>query len=127
MNIIKESMNRPFGSVASAFALVLPPVISIAITFGFQRIFGMLVSIVIFPFVYALSLFVTICGITYLTKIFENKNKQSSLENRVGQLERVVGKIALDMELLKRTVEKKLLTPPKNNNGSSLNTPHSAK
>lgn len=105
MNIIHESMNRPFGCVTSALVLVLPPIISIAVTLYLQRIIGPLGCIAVFPVVYIFSLFITICGITYLIMTFEGKGKhkkKAALEDRVRQLEQQVSKLALENELLKK-------------------------
>ena len=94
MNIVNESMNRPYGCVESVLALVLPPVMSVTVILCLEHIIGTLVSIVIFPVVYVLTLFITIFGITYLTRTFENigkHNKEGTLEDRVRQLEQLVG------------------------------------
>lgn len=118
MNIVNESMNRPYGCMASALALVLPPIISIAVTLCLERIIGTLLSIVIFPVVYILSLFITIFGMTYLTRNFENTgkpDKDGTLEDRVRHLEQLVDKLALENDLLKKAVQRDLLTLPKKN------------
>jgi len=83
-----------------------------------EHIIGTLVSIVIFPVVYVLTLFITIFGITYLTRTFENigkHNKEGTLEDRVRQLEQLVGKLASENELLKKAIQRDLLTLPKKN------------
>lgn len=118
MNIVNESMNRPYGYMASALALVLPPIISIAVTLCLERIIGTLLSVVIFPVVYILSLFITILGMTYLTRSFENKGKpvtDGTLEDRVRHLEKLVDKLALENDLLKKAVQRDLLIVPKKN------------
>lgn len=118
MNIVNESMNRPYGCMASALALVLPPIISIAVTLCLERIIGTLLSVVIFPVVYILSLFITILGMTYLTRNFENKGKpdpDGTLEDRVRHLEKLVDKLVLENDLLKKAVQWDLLTVPKKN------------
>jgi hypothetical protein len=118
MNIVNESMNRPYGCMASALALVLPPIISIAVTLFLERIIGTLLSIVIFPVVYILSLFITIIGLTYLTRNFENKGKpdaDGTLEYRICNLEKLVDKLALENDLLKKAVQRDLSILPKKN------------
>lgn len=109
MNIVKESMNRQFGCMTSGLVLVLPPIISIAVTLYLQRIIGPLGCIAIFPVMYVLSLFITICGITYLIRTFEGTGKhkkEAALEDRVRKLEQLVSKLALENELLKKSRSK---------------------
>jgi len=109
MNIVNESMNRQFGCVTSGLGLVLPPIISIGVTLYLQRIIGLLGCIIIFPVVYVLSLFITICGITYLIRILEGTGKhkkEAALEGRVSRLEQLVSKLDLENELLKKSRSK---------------------
>ncbi len=109
MNIIHESMNMQFGCVTSALVLVLPPIISIAVTLYLRRIIGPLVCIVIFPAVYVLSLFISICGIAYLIRIFKGAGKHKKediLEDRINELEQLVKKLALENELLKKGIQR---------------------
>lgn len=116
MNIVHESMNRPFGCLTSGLILILPPIISIGVTLYLRSFIGPLGCILIFPVVYVLSLFISICGITYIIIIFEGKgkhNKKAALEERVRQLEQLVSKLAMENKLLKRVVQKKLLILPK--------------
>lgn len=105
--------------MASVLALVLPPIISIAVTLSLERIIGTLVCIVIFPVIYALSLFITICGMTYLIKTFEGRgrpNKEAALKDHVRQLEQLVGKLAIENEFLKKAAQRNLLTQSKKKN-----------
>ncbi|TFH10289.1 MAG: hypothetical protein E4H07_05465 [Nitrosomonadales bacterium] len=59
---------------------------------------------------------------------FDNApSKESALEDRVRQLEQLVGKLTLENEFLKKAVQRGLLTLPKKNDVSLLNTVTSSK
>jgi transposase len=59
---------------------------------------------------------------------FDNEpNKEAALEDRVRQLEQLVGKLTLENEFLKKAVQRGLLTLPKKNDSSLLNTVISSK
>ena len=67
MNILKPSMNMPFGTGESAAVLVIPPVISIAVTSCFiGPSSSPIAGLIIFPVVYMLSMFLTFCGMTWI-------------------------------------------------------------
>jgi len=73
--------------------------------------------------VYVLSLFITICGITYLIRTFEGTGKhkkEAVLEDRVRQLEQQVNKLALENELLKEGRSKGPFDAAEEKNDDSL-------
>jgi transposase len=59
---------------------------------------------------------------------FDNEpSKEAALEDRVRQLEQLVGRLTLENEFLKKAVQRGLLSPPKKNAGSLLNIVTSSK
>jgi len=59
---------------------------------------------------------------------FNNEpTKEAALEERVRQLEQLVGKLTLENEFLKKAVQRGLLSPPKKSEGSLLNIVTSSK
>lgn len=59
---------------------------------------------------------------------FDNEpSKEAALEDRVRQLEQLVGRLTLENEFLKKAVQRGLLSPPKKNAGSLLNIATSSK
>ena len=59
---------------------------------------------------------------------FDNApSKESALEDRVRQLEQLVGKLTLENEFLKKAVQRGLLSPPKKSGGSLLSIVTSSK
>ena len=59
---------------------------------------------------------------------FNNEpSKEAALEDRVRQLEQLVGKLTLENEFLKKAVQRGLLTLPKKSDNSLLNTVTSSK
>jgi transposase len=59
---------------------------------------------------------------------FNNEpSKEAALEDRVHQLEQLVGKLTLENEFLKKAVQRGLLTLPKKSDSSLLNTVTSSK
>jgi transposase len=59
---------------------------------------------------------------------FNNEpSKEAALEDRVRQLEQLVGKLTLENEFLKKAVQWGLLTLPKKSDSSLLNTVTSSK
>jgi transposase len=59
---------------------------------------------------------------------FNNEpSKETALEDRVRQLEQLVGRLTLENEFLKKAVQRGLLSPPKKNEGSLLNIVTSSK
>lgn len=59
---------------------------------------------------------------------FNNEpTKKAALEDRVRQLEQLVGKLTLENEFLKKAVQRGLLTLPKKSDNSLLNTVTSSK
>ena len=59
---------------------------------------------------------------------FDNEpSKEAALEDRVRQLEQLVGRLTLESEFLKKAVQGGLLSPPKKSAGSLLNIVTSSK
>ena len=59
---------------------------------------------------------------------FDNEpSKEAALEDRVRQLEQLLGRLTLENEFLKKAVQRGLLSPPKKNAGSLLNIVTSSK
>jgi transposase len=59
---------------------------------------------------------------------FNNEpSKEAALEDRVRQLEQLVGRLTLENEFLKKAVQRGLLSPPKKGEGSLLNIVTSSK
>ena len=59
---------------------------------------------------------------------FDNEpSKEAALEDRVHQLEQLVGKLTLENEFLKKAVQRGLLTLPKKSDNLLLNTVISSK
>ena len=59
---------------------------------------------------------------------FNNEpSKEAALEDRVRQLEQLVGKLTLENEFLKKAVQRGLLTLPKKSDNSLMNTVTSSK
>ncbi len=59
---------------------------------------------------------------------FDNPpNKEAALEERVRQLEQLVGKLTLENEFLKKAVQRGLLSPPKKSGSSWLTIVTSSK
>ncbi|HRS89556.1 MAG TPA: hypothetical protein P5183_07565 [Smithellaceae bacterium] len=59
----------------------------------------------------------------YANGRFNNEpNKEAALEDRVRQLEQLVGKLTMENEFLKKAVQRGLLTLPKKNDSSLLST-----
>ena len=59
---------------------------------------------------------------------FDNApSKEAALEDRVRQLEQLVGKLTLENEFLKKAVQRGILTLPKKSDNSLLNTVTSSK
>lgn len=59
---------------------------------------------------------------------FNNEpTKEAALEDRVRQLEQLVGKLTLENEFLKKAVQRGLLSPPRKSEGSLLNIVSSSK
>ena len=59
---------------------------------------------------------------------FDNEpSKEAALEDRVRQLEQLVGRLTLENEFLKKAVQRGLLTLPKKSDSSLLNTITSSK
>jgi transposase len=59
---------------------------------------------------------------------FNNEpNKEAALEDRVRQLEQLVGRLTLENEFLKKAVQRGLLSPPKKSDGSLLSIVTSSK
>jgi len=56
-----------------------------------------------------------------------NNGKEAALEERVRQLEQLVGRLTLENEFLKKAVQRGLLSPPKKSEGSLLNIVTSSK
>jgi len=54
-------------------------------------------------------------------------SKEAALEDRVRQLEQLVGRLTLENEFLKKAVQRGLLTPPKKSESSLLNIVTSSK
>ena len=59
---------------------------------------------------------------------FDNEpSKEAALEDRVRQLEQLVGRLTLENEFLKKAVQRGLLSPPKKSGGSLLSIVTSSK
>jgi transposase len=59
---------------------------------------------------------------------FDNPpNQEAALEERVRQLEQLVGKLTLENEFLKKAVQRGLLSPPKRSGASLLSIAPSSK
>jgi transposase len=59
---------------------------------------------------------------------FDNEpSKEAALEDRVRQLEQLVGRLTLENEFLKKAVQRGLLSPPKKSDGSLLSIVTSSK
>jgi transposase len=59
---------------------------------------------------------------------FNNEpSKEAALEDRVRQLEQLVGRLTLENEFLKKAVQRGLLSPPKKSGGSLLSIVTSSK
>ena len=59
---------------------------------------------------------------------FNNEpSKEAALEDRVRQLEQLVGRLTLENEFLKKAVQRGLLSPPKKSGGSLLSFVTSSK
>jgi transposase len=59
---------------------------------------------------------------------FNNEpSKEAALDERVRQLEQLVGRLTLENEFLKKAIQRGLLSPPKKSEGSLLNIITSSK
>jgi transposase len=59
---------------------------------------------------------------------FDNApSKEAALEDRVRQLEQLVGKLTLENEFSKKAIQRELLSPPKKSDGSLLDIITSSK
>jgi len=60
-------------------------------------------------------------------RINNEPTKEAALEERLHQLEQLVGRLTLENEFLKKAVQRGLLSPPKKSEGSLLNIVTSSK